>query len=340
VEAPAVTQPVEGDPFDFGLGFRTSSEWLAGEKERRMALVANALPYRVAFFDDYCRALLPHDLVLVGARSGAGKTELVTGMAKLNAQEGKRVHYFALEAFEGEIETRIKYELVCRFLWESNHPGRFDFNFMDWYLGRTPVDPSIEQQAEKALNRLLATLKTYYRGTRFGMADLRRLLLAIQEETDLIIVDHLHYVDIGDEQNENRAMRELVKEIRDVSLTMNKPVICVAHLKKREGRKVLVPDLEDFHGTSDITKIATTVFTVARARDSESTDSRISNTYLGIPKFRNGGACPYVARIGFDIARKSYEKNYILGRLDIAGEQWTEIAEADIPRWAKREARA
>ncbi len=50
---------------------------------------------------------------MLGAKTGIGKTALATITALHNCQQGKRVHYFALEAEEREIERRMKFQIIA-----------------------------------------------------------------------------------------------------------------------------------------------------------------------------------------------------------------------------------
>jgi replicative DNA helicase len=112
---------VTSDPlaFDFGLGFEKSSTRLDGERSERRRLGARALPYHHAFLDDYLRCIMPNDLILLGAETGAGKTELARHIGAANARNGKRVYYFALEAEDKEIERRTKYAELAGLLSSS-----------------------------------------------------------------------------------------------------------------------------------------------------------------------------------------------------------------------------
>ena len=78
--------------------FSRSPDRLDGELEERLAEAERALKYHHAFLDDYLRAILPADLILIGAPTGLGKTDLALNIATTNALLGKRVHYFALAA--------------------------------------------------------------------------------------------------------------------------------------------------------------------------------------------------------------------------------------------------
>lgn len=323
--------------FSFGLNFLPAPERMRGEAEERKALVARELGYHDAFLDDVLRGILPHDLILLCAETGAGKTDRAVGIARANVQRGKRVHYFALEAEDKEIERRAKYTALAELAFQANVVGVDRLNYPDWYRGKCDdVIARFEYDAERMVGLQLRTLHTYYRGSSFGHDDIKRLFLAIKDETDLIILDHLHYVDIEDE-NENRGFKKTVKMIRDVSLGIGVPILVVAHLRKRDMRsRSIVPDIEMVHGSSDVIKICTQVIMMAPARSLPAKTSYIANTFVHVPKDRMGGASGYVALCHYDRRFRTYAPHYTLGRQSFAGDTFEELSANELPRWAKR----
>ena len=317
-------------------GFTSAAAQITDEAKERAALATRKMEFKVSFLDDFLRGLLPHDLVVIGAPTGVGKTQLVQRIAVANAEKGKRVYFLALEAEPREIERRTKFTVLANLAHELRLAGRHHLNYSDWYLGKCHqiLPPDIEKEADKWIQHNLKTLYTLYRGTDFKVDDLDRHFRSTRGQADLIILDHLHYVD-SDDPNENRAVKDIVKRIRDNSLAIGVPVIVVAHLRKRDrGRPRLVPDIDDFHGASDIVKIATAAIMLSRARDQESLQPWVANTYMQVTKSRRGGACPFVAMLGYDLRRNAYERQYMLGRLNLAGTEVKFLSKDEYPAWA------
>ena len=330
------TKPSDPLAFTFGLEFKTAAERAGGEREERHKQATRLLPYHVGFFDDYLRGITPHDLVLFGADSGVGKTDAVTEIAERTAADGRNVYMFALEAEPREIERRVKYRWIARTAIKRDHAVVRDLNYPDWYLGRlsSRLGP-LEQEADEYMASLTG-LHTYYKGRDFTGADIHRLCLAVQNRADLIIIDHLHYVDIDDEQNENREYKKLVKIIRDTVLTTGIPIVLVVHLRKGEGfREPLVPSLERIHGSSEIAKIATGAVMLSRAPFA-GREWHLAPTFLSIPKWRIGGAARHIALCSYDMRTRSYLDDYTLGRVENGGRDWTEINTDTRPPWARR----
>ena len=328
--------PKDPFAFSFGVDFESSGDRVRNEREERKAMTARRLQYHHAFLDDLLRAILPHDLILLGAETGAGKTEMAIGIAKANARNRKRVAYFALEAEKLEVERRIKYSIIAEFATRDRVPGAELMTYTDWYLGNCEsIAGKYDETAENAIRLEYGGLRTYYRGSKFDHDDIRRLFLAVQDAVDLIILDHIHYVDI-DDPDENRGFKRTIKMIRDVALGMGKPVIVIAHLKKRDTRsRQIVPDAEMFHGSSDIIKICTHIVMLAPARGVP-VPPGVSGTFVHVPKDRMGGATGLIALCHFDRRFKAYSDYYQLGRASIDGTEFEPMSLADTPRWAKR----
>jgi len=307
---------------------------IRGELERRQAMAARALNYHQTFLDDQLRAILPHDLILIGAPTGIGKTDLALSIAAANASRGHRVHYFALEAEPDELERRTKYALLAKEAYRMRHPHAHDLNYTDWLLGNCEhVVGELNAWADQQILASLGNLQTYYRGEKFDHADLARYVLEHHKQSDLMVVDHLHYVD-SDDDNENRGLAEVVKTIRNVSLNVGKPFIVVAHLRKHDTKtKQVIPTIHDFHGSSNITKICTQAITLERAHDIEAPKWYLAPTYMAVLKDRRSGSSPFVAVVNFDRRSKSYDDTYSLGR--IKSGKWDPLKVGEAPSWAR-----
>ncbi len=310
------------------------------------------LRFGVPFFDDALRGIFMNDVILAGARSGAGKTELARIVAETNARAKARVAVFALEAFEGEYEARMKFAFMAQ-CWRDDNPGDAEFallDYGDWIDGDDRVKAMLapyKNRADAEFDENLSTLQTYYRARgHFGTSDFEREATLIGEESDLVVLDHVHYVDL-DGKDENREMTQLMKTISDVSYRIGVPFFIIAHLRKSQaGGKVqaLVPDMDEFHGASGLTKIATGAIMLARAPGSESrgADTRTIGdaTLQRIVKSRtHGGAAMRHTALGFFDRRQSrYSDAYGLGELSFNGMSWRSLKEEKkIPRWVKHE---
>jgi replicative DNA helicase len=323
------------DPFDFGIGFKPASERIRGERDRRLLAAQKQLPFGIAVLDDWLRSIMPHDLILIGARTGVGKTELTRTIATKAAERGKRVHYFALEAEQDELERRTKFSILAGLIPAYGIRLGTVFNYPDWYRGRFEAQlAEVDAEADQVIGTRLKTLSTYYRGPKFDHDDIRRILLAEQDRADLVALDHLHYVD-NDDDNENRGMREIITVTRNTALLIGLPMLVVVHLRKRAaGSKALVPGMEDIHGSSDIAKNCTHAIMIEPAYSVPSRSRNLSNTFFTIAKDRGDGAKNLIALCAFDWRTKTYADTYTLGR-EVKG-TFEPLGTDEVPYWAHR----
>jgi RecA/RadA recombinase len=314
--------------------FIASPDRMVGELDERLAMATGELTFGVKFLDDALGGILKRDLILVGAKTGVGKTSLATIAALANCRAGKRVHYFALEAEEREIERRMKFQIIAARYYAGGYQ-RPHIRYLDWYRGKLQSElGQYEREADVELRQLVGNLLTFYRIESFTSDDFAQQMEAIKDETDLAILDHLHYVD-ADDKDENRAMKRTVKQIRDSALRSGKPVLVVAHVRKGDRRnEQLVPGIEDFHGSSDISKIATKAIMLAPAYEVDTGSPFLWSTYMQISKCRQESALTrYVAQLTFDTRKDSYMPEYVLGKLTSGGTAFSDIAMNDWPRW-------
>jgi len=256
-------------------------------------------------------------------------------LTELAASEGRRVFFFALEAAEGEIESKLFYRELATLCYREKVVPPQGMRFVDFRRGRCSwVPQKLIDKAEREVEQRLAGVRTYYKGKEFSAKDVHRLFLAHQDSADLFILDHVHYID-HDDSNENRALKDITKAIRDAALLMGKPVICVAHLRKKlAGDKRLLPGLDDFHGSSDLVKIATKVLIVGRAWEQTPKEKYHSPTYMHIAKDRSAGQCRQIALFNFDMRRWRYSSKYVLG-IAKGGKTFTATSILDRPSWAE-----
>ncbi len=319
--------------------FRSAGENSFLERAARELTPQKVMRFGVDFLDDALRGIYPDDLILLGAPSGIGKTQLCCNIAYANIEDGKRVHYIALEASEYEIERRLKFPLVFeRFLADPQRPRLpRKLNYADWLLGQYTAElEKYEQDAALFFEGAFKNLFVYYKQENFGVTDLIREVCLAGEETDLIIVDHVHYFDFDDD-NENRAIREIAKTVRTLAIEQQKPIILVAHLRKRDkANDEIAAGLDEFHGSSDLYKIATKVITVAGGGPDMDGNFK---TFFRIPKNRiDGGVTRFLGLELFNPRKGSYERdNYKIGWADQKRSQgFAEVGSNYAPDWARR----
>lgn len=318
-------------------GWKSASERWAEVNAKIGSLKHNRLSWGIDFLDRATRGIFQDDLILFGAPSGFGKTQFCTNLALANIQNNKRVHFIALEASRNEIEQRMTYSLYAQMFYNDPYrPANIKLNYVDWLLGEYEQWFSRYKEDIAAFFLQLDNLFTYYKYNNFGATEMTENILTISKQTDLIIVDHVHYFDFEDD-NENRALKQIAKTARTISQVIEKPILLVAHLRKRDRmNKELIAGIDEFHGSSDLTKIATKVITISRGDLIPGT--RKSKTYVRFCKSRmDGSICHYVAELIYDLSTNSYTKSCTLGHLSKDLKKFEPTLSENIPSWMGKE---
>lgn len=337
-------------------GFIPAQERLKNEREEREAEAAHIIPYGNSFLDESLGGMPQTDVILLGAKTGAGKTQMATSIALKACASGKKVHYFALEAEAKEIERRVKYAMVSAAYYadpKRQPKVKYAISYNNWRKFRLhDLLGKYEEQVQPEVDRQLGGLTTLYRlAGDFDLKALEKHLLKIVGETDLIVIDHLHYIDTG--EDENAEYKRVIKIVRDVALKYRVPIIVIAHLRKNQVQRnpPLLPNIEDFMGTSNVPKVATTAIIMGRQPNRRPKDvgelvgqpqitappkRHVSPTFVHVVKCRlDGEVMRYTALMGFDRHTCGYEQGYKLGLLVSGGTEWAPLARDEWPDWAE-----
>lgn len=321
------------------ISFEPVPSRLEGITENRERMASRVIPFNISYLDDCCLGIHPTDLIVMSSATGAGKTTAGMLMASQAALAGLRAHYFALEAYETEIEMRLLFQELSQLMKEEGM-WRPDITLNRWIYGKLPELGRFETEGKRRVGESLRSLHTLYRPSQFTHQDITRQLMAVKGETDLVVLDHLHYVD-ADGPNENLEMKKIVKAIRDASLVLEVPMVVIAHLRKKQGPRGhrALPELDDIHGSSDIAKVATKIVMLApcpaiSAGDSER-NRHLASTAIQVLKDRYAGATNYVGLISYDLSSMRYVNEYGVARLAPRGNELLHLFPDELPVWAK-----
>lgn len=224
------------------------------ERDDRLAQKDKLIPYGISFLDENFDGIAPDDLIVFGAKTGAGKSQLALQIAINAAKLGKQVLFFALESTRYELSRRLKFARLYPELKKKYGYVRYG----SWSRGLIEEDSLLEPEEWEKNIRLV------FRLNDFDLQKLERHILAHQITTDLIIIDHLHYLDLEGE-NENREIKTAVKTIRSLVIDIKKPIVLISHLRKTDKfDSTPWPKIDDFHGSSEISKMATQAFSLCQ----------------------------------------------------------------------------
>lgn len=298
--------------------------------------------YGISFLNDALINIGFGDLIVLGAATGIGKTELATNIALHNCMLGKKVRYFALEAEDKEIERRIKYRKIAKYYYHD--PKVFPYAHVNYAafrknkLNNFLENTGLERKVETEMQAPLSNLVTYYRGEEFSIANLESAMIDIEDKhapCDLIIIDHLHYFDqLNLDDPENKHLTIVMKHIRKFNSVYKIPIILISHLRKSQDRRTALPNIDDFMGSSNITKIATQCILIS-PNYTNYRNGYLYNTLFQIVKNRLMRLDQYIANVPYDIRRNQYCTEYTLHMHNKKTDELMDIFDNDMPDWAK-----
>jgi replicative DNA helicase len=307
--------------------FQQESQHLQNLNQHQKQTNENSFSSGVSFLDECLEGIFPGDFFLFAAKSGEGKTSIITEVALNAIGQGKQVFTFGLEAFKGEFSARILYQKVAQ------EAGKKNMDFLSWWRGRHPELKDVTNREAEKLAPTLKNLHTFYKERGgFTNRELLRNLNEIRSQADVVILDHVHVMDNAESYKEQQETAQL---LLDFALVESKPVIAVSHVRKDDGKawKVL-PDIDDLHGHSDLFKKALQVVILGRDTTQDDRDA----TLMKVVKSRYGRGNPkWVARVDYNMAKGRYEPGYELGMLawDQTTRRQTLQTLRALPWWAK-----
>lgn len=317
--------------------FDSGSENFLRAEEGTELLSKNKLLFGIPYLDDATGGILPHDLILIGAGSGVGKTEIACRIALENLDRGKRVHYIALEAERREIERRIKFQMLAEKYFKDPNRPRETLTYRKYALGEfSDTLKSYIKTSLAGAERRLSRFKTLYKVGDYGLSQFVESVLYASGDTDLIILDHIHYFDLDERENENSAIKTIIKTARRMALEEGIPIVMIAHMRKpsRNDTRDLAPSMEEFHGSSDLYKIATKVITFAGGSFMPGIGYE---TFFRVCKNRiDGTATRFLGRHHYDTRKNAYDSDYKIGWSNLtAAEGFEELGESFQPAWTR-----
>ena len=272
--------------------------------------------FGMGYLDKNLHGILKSDMILIGARTGAGKTTIANQLAYHNATNGIKVSLFSLENYAGEFElTEIFKE--CHRL-EPN----LDIDFREF---KSKQKMFSEPTLEKAHGIFKENMKNIQLVSRkpdgFNIEDMEKYFMDhARKGSQLFIFDHIDYFDLHKPKaTENENISDIMRAMRKLQDVYSVPLIVISHLRKGI-KETIVPTLEDFMGTSNKVKEASMVILLAPDDDeNSSTPDYIKRTWICIRKERGLGFFNTVCNVGFDIKRKMYEDAYEIHKVNYWG---------------------
>lgn len=305
------------------------NDGLQRAKAAREAIDPNNVPkYYLPYLDEILPGIAPSELVVIGADTGIGKTYIANHIARENAARGRKVYIFSLEGHKNEIFNRWKWEIICREYYKKPHRTNMRYGLYEVNALKTLAEE--EAIAEEELRQLENNLFVFDRSADLDVTLLTQQINLIQD-ADLVIIDHLHYFNMLDDRSETENITMIMRAIKDLTDMHNTPVVLISHLRKRD--KKFLPDNDDFHGSSNIPKIATTCILFSTNPEEHQVDLGKYSTFLRVSKSRLGAETVLCGKLFFDLNQSKYEYPYSVGK--ITNGTYKELEHEHWPSWAQ-----
>lgn len=232
--------------------------------------------YWVSGLDKFLVGIQPDELVVIGAATWVGKSELCYTVAVENSLIGKKVLLLSLEwniyepalrHLQKEISKKIKIKT-----WEY----RFNVKDIKDYEDKAAQDihPNIKNNLFVYNKKAIPTIEF-----------VKELVSKTKDKFDMYIIDHLHYIETkGD--NENKVLSDIMRQIKTITDIVKKPIILASHLRKKQwwDRFEKDPTVDDLYGSSNIGKEATTIILITRC-EMWDLDATVSNEYSDAERY-------------------------------------------------------
>lgn len=280
------------------------------EYERRQINIDNVCKYWIDILDDYMGWILPNELVVVGADTGKGKSEIAYKIAITNAKRGKKILLFALEWDLNEVALRYLQQTIN----EVKKIKTIDFRFNRKKDHQLYVDHIVQwlEKEERIKNLLIFKKKQVP-----TMETLSKMIEQMKDWVDMIIIDHLHYIQFASSSQEIEEIGKVMRQVKQITDTIKKPIIIMSHLRKRNKKDD--PTEQDLYGSSNIAKEANTIIMITGMENQNIEwlvdnwvvhDNRYAWTKIIVEKSRTWLPVPSNFATVYDLDRKDYINDF------------------------------
>ncbi len=283
---------------------------------RRSLDIDKICKYWVKILDDFLWWILPSELVVVAAETGLGKSEIAYTSAIYNAIRWKRVLLLALEWDISEISARLLHQNINAKLDDDKKLGvpAYRFNLNKNIYG---IEDDVFNELWESLKK---NLSLYDKKQIPSIWAIKKLIEREHQNFDLIIIDHLHYIYLGDINQESAALGWVMRELKTITDIYKKPILLMSHLRKKIAAqsKKEEPNINDLYWSSNIAKESTTILFILKD-NIESHDfwkelnetfsykeNRLSLTKIKLLKSRAWLPVPTSFHLIYDMLNKKY----------------------------------
>lgn len=282
------------------------------EKDLHDSNFANDIIYtNIEVLDRGLDGIYKNDFIVLSAKTGSGKTEMLCYIAMNVALQEKIVDFFALESDRYEIHHRIEFRLYAKAYFEDTK--QLDIDFGSYRKGKLKEKLSkYKSHVEAQTAKIAKYLRVHWRYSYFDDKDFIKMFnYCAGKNSSLVLCDHAQFFDFDDNKSSVDHIKNLAQEMLDLINSLNVPLVLVSHLRKLNDNKNL-PDIDDIFGSSELVKKAKKVLIICRGERYEKT-----NSYETIFRFeKNRFLSPSCYRTYFNIGTRSYSnKTIVEGRI-------------------------
>lgn len=199
-------------------------------------------------------------VTMITSSTDNGKTTLASDIIRSIIEQGYKVCAFFGEDTPRESRDRI-YRQATEYNAENIIYKPYYVNGKQTNCGEYFLSDEAYRKAEEKFKD-----KLFLYNTRAD-ASVEEILQGFEEARlqhgcKVFVIDNVEQFEFSSE-NENKAIKDIVIQIRDYAINNKVHIFLVAHLRKTE-REVVLPDLNDVKGTSAMVNIAKNVLIVLR----------------------------------------------------------------------------
>lgn len=274
--------------------------------------------FGINYLDKKLGGIAKSDLILIGSRSGAGKTTIANKIYTQNCIDGRCV-LFSLENFSGDLYSDRVYKKY------KEYSRNYNITPRQWLMGEFKKNYEALERAESEVQKENKNKYIITRQPQYTIEKLKAdMVKACEDGCQLLIIDHLDYVDKDNPtENDVSHITDLMRTIRGLQDAFKVAVVAVSHLRKPENARIpiKIPNENEFIGSSNKVKEATIV--VMFAPDDEGNldlmQDNLKRTWCCIRKNRFGGTDNKCANLIFNKDTGEYEKKYEIHSVNYLG---------------------
>lgn len=239
---------------------------------------AHGIPTGFKTLDEKLHGWQPGNTIVVGARTGIGKSVFAVDEALAAASAGMSVLFFSMEMTLQEIETRF---VACITGIPINKlvSGNIDDKQLEMVLN-----------AEKEVSRLKIDIDTSQDSTIEYIRSTASKKAQSEDGLDLVIIDYLGLIKyIGNRNDKQNQIADMSRSLKEMAMTMGIPVIILVQLDNRlRGEEAEEePTLAHIRESGAIANDANVIILLHRRKDEMKKASDIPTKFI-IEKNRGG----------------------------------------------------